>query len=77
MARKVKWLAALFVAAVLGYIVMSPMTTPTISCEVCVDFKGREACRTARGPTRDGAIVTARDNAGRRIPWGSSSRWRR
>jgi hypothetical protein len=63
MSKKVKLVVAIFFLAVLGYIVTSPMATSKVSCEVCVDFKGRQACRTARGPTRDGAIVTARDNA--------------
>lgn len=52
-----------FVVAVVGYVVTSSMTTAKVSCEVCVDFKGRRACRTARGATREEAIVTARDNA--------------
>ncbi len=47
----------------LGFIIWSSMGVATVSCEVCIDFKGRQACRTARGPTRDEAIVTARDNA--------------
>jgi hypothetical protein len=52
-----------FIVAVVGYIVTSSMGTAKVSCEVCMDFKGRQACRTARGPTRDDAIMTARDNA--------------
>jgi hypothetical protein len=63
MSKKVRIVVVVFVVAVIGYIVTSSMGTSKVSCEVCVDFKGRQACRTARGPTRDEAIVTARDNA--------------
>ena len=52
---------ALLVVAV--YIVSSSIGTSKVTCEVCMDFKGRQACRTARGPDVEGAIVTARDNA--------------
>lgn len=54
---------ALALVAVAGYIVFSSMGVATVSCEVCMDFKGREACRSARGPSQEDAIVTARDNA--------------
>jgi hypothetical protein len=63
MPKALKFLLALAVAGVLAYIVTSTSESKAVSCEVCVDFKGRKECRTARGPTRDQAIVTARDNA--------------
>ena len=63
MSKTVKLVVLAFVLAVVGYIVTSSMGVAKVSCEVCIDFKGRRACRTARGPTRDDAIVTARDNA--------------
>ena len=63
MSKKVRLVIVGFVVAVVVYIVTSSMGTAKVSCEVCIDFKGRQACRTARGPTRDDAIVTARDNA--------------
>ncbi len=63
MSKKMRVVVLVFVLAVVGYIVTSSMGLAKVSCEVCVEFKGRQACRTARGPTRDGAIVTARDNA--------------
>lgn len=31
--------------------------------EVCMEFRGRTACRTAAGPTREDAVRTAADNA--------------
>lgn len=63
MSKKVKFVVVAFVLAIVVYIVTSSMGLAQVSCEVCIDFKGRQACRTARGPTRDDAIVTARDNA--------------
>ena len=63
MSKKIRLVVVVFVVAVIGYIVTSSMGTAKVSCEVCVDFKGRQACRTARGPTRDEAIVTALDSA--------------
>jgi hypothetical protein len=32
-------------------------------CEVCVEFQGRRACRTAASATRDQAVRTATENA--------------
>ncbi len=61
--KKMRLVIVVFVLAVVGYIVTSTMGIAKVRCEVCIDFKGRQACRTARGPTRDEAIVTARDNA--------------
>jgi recombinational DNA repair protein RecR len=63
----------LLAAAVLGaalYILLSPTTLGKVSCEVCMEFKGKEDCRTARAPSRDDAIVTARDNACAQIAFG-------
>lgn len=63
MSKRMRAVIVLFVLAVVGYVVTSSMSTAKVSCEVCIDFKGRQACRTARGPTREDAIRTARDNA--------------
>ncbi len=63
MSKKVKLVIVVCVLAVFVYIVTSSMGTAKVSCEVCLDFKGRQTCRSARGPTRDEAIAAARDNA--------------
>lgn len=67
MPKPLKVLLVLAVAGVLAYIVTSTSESKAVSCEVCVEFKGREACRTARGATREQAIDTAQDNACARI----------
>ena len=51
---------ALLTIAVLVSAVLRQQQT---SCEVCVTFHGRTACRTAIGPTRDEAVRTAVDTA--------------
>ena len=63
MSKKIRLIVVVFVVAMVAYVVISSMGTAKVSCEVCIDFKGRQACRTARGPTRDEAIATARNNA--------------
>jgi len=58
MSKSVKIVIVILVLGVMGYIVTSSIATSKLSCEVCIDFKGRKACRTARGPTRDIAPPT-------------------
>ncbi|MGH9322019.1 MAG: hypothetical protein ACRD21_04180 [Vicinamibacteria bacterium] len=70
MPKAVKILLAIALAAVFAYILLSPTRLGKVSCEVCMEFKGQEACRTAKGPSRDEAISTARDNACARIAFG-------
>ena len=63
MPKKMNLVILLAVVAIGGYIIVSSMGTATVTCEVCMEFKGREACRTARGADRDEAIITARNGA--------------
>jgi len=70
MSKRVKLLLAAAVLAAFAYIVLSPARLGKVSCEVCMEFMGRDACRTARGPSREDAISTARDNACARIAFG-------
>lgn len=70
MSKRIKIGLAIAIAAAVGYILFSPMQLGKVSCEVCMEFKGQEACRTARGPSRDEAAATARDNACARVAFG-------
>ena len=70
MSKRVKILLVVVFAAVVGYILLSPMQLGKVSCEVCMEFKWQKVCRTARGPGRDEATVTARDNACAQIAFG-------
>jgi hypothetical protein len=51
------------VLAIIGLIVYSSMNLSSHRVEVCIDFQGRQACRTASGETRENAIRTAASNA--------------
>lgn len=44
-------------------LVMSASDATAWQCEVCVTFRGAQACREALGPTADDAKRTAQDNA--------------
>jgi hypothetical protein len=52
---------------VVVYVVVSSFGLSQESCEVCMEFEGRESCRTARAPSREEAIQAARNNACARI----------
>jgi hypothetical protein len=47
----------------LAYLVYSSLNLGGVSCEVCVEFAGRTACRTATGTTSVEATQTAQSNA--------------
>ena len=70
MPKAFRFLLAAAIVGVVLYIVLSPSRLGKVSCEVCMEFDGREDCRTARAPSRDEAIVTARDNACAQIAFG-------
>jgi hypothetical protein len=70
MPKPIKLLLAAAVIGVVLYIVLSPSRLGKVSCEVCMEFDGRQDCRTARAPSSDEAIVTARDNACAQIAFG-------
>ena len=46
-----------------GYVVYTSLGLDKVSCEVCVEFRGETACRTASGTTREEAVRTATENA--------------
>jgi hypothetical protein len=49
--------------AVIGLMVYSSMDLVGFRVEVCKEFRGRSACRTASGSNREAAQRTASDNA--------------
>lgn len=63
MSKKINILIAVALLGFVAYVVLSSFSLRKVSCEVCVDFQGRSACRTANGPTREEAMNTAQDNA--------------
>jgi hypothetical protein len=61
--KKTTWIAIFFVAAVLGYILLSSFSRPRVRVQVCMAFKGNRDCRTASAETRENALRTAVTNA--------------
>ena len=61
--KKTVWLAIVFVALVLGYIVVSSFQGGRSRCRVCMAFKGQRDCRTASAANRQEAQRTAVTNA--------------
>lgn len=65
--KKRGWIVALMFLSVVGYVIYSSFQIAQVSCEVCMDFQGRRACRTAQGASEADAVQTARDNACARL----------
>jgi len=61
--KKSVWLGILFLAIVVGFVVYSTLSTGRVRCEVCITFRGNQACRTASASTRELALRTATENA--------------
>ena len=61
--KKIGIAAAIIVLLTAGVVVLAMMQQADVSCEVCITFHGRRACRTALGPDRESALRTAIDNA--------------
>lgn len=57
------WLGLAFVAAVIALVVWTSTGVARFRCEVCVNFEGRPACRTAGAGTREEARRAATTNA--------------
>jgi hypothetical protein len=57
------WVTAGTLAAVVGFVVWSSLHVGQVRCEVCIDFGGRQACRSVDGPTRAEARASAINNA--------------
>src|SRR2546430_6701526 len=63
MSKTSKILIVVGFLVLMGYIVYSSLGLSKFRCEVCMEFRGGTACRTALGSTREEAIRTAADNA--------------
>lgn len=56
-----------------GIVIFWTLNLRQFSCTVCVEFQGREACRTASGATREDALRVATDNACAQVASGMSA----
>jgi len=65
--RKHPWRNTLITAAVLApiiaVVVYSSFQLSDFQCEVCMDFEGRQVCRSVTGKTEVEAVRTGIDNA--------------
>lgn len=57
------WIIAGVAIAVIGLMVYSSLDLAGYRVEVCKEYQGRTACRTASGANREAALRTASDNA--------------
>jgi hypothetical protein len=60
---KAGWIGAMFGVIILGLLFYLSLGLEQYTCEVCMDFRGRQQCRTASGADRETAMRTAQDNA--------------
>ena len=55
------WVTAAVLLGLIGFVVWSSLHIGGVRCEVCIDFNGRQACRTVDGnteqETREAAIT--------------------
>lgn len=61
--KKPVLIGVLIFAALIALIVYSTLTLGGQRVEVCMQFHGRQACRTAQGSTKELALRTATSNA--------------
>ncbi len=61
--KKTVWIAILFGALVVGYVVISSFRPKAYRCRVCISFHGASDCRTASADTREEALRAAVTNA--------------
>lgn len=52
-----------FIVALVGVLLYSTMSLRRYRVEVCMEFAGRKACRTAAAATREQALRAATENA--------------
>ena len=63
--KKSVLIAVLFIVVVIGAVVYTTLSASAsrYRCEVCVQFQGQTACRTAAAATETQALRTAQENA--------------
>lgn len=57
------WIALAALVPLFGWIVWSSFHTGSVRCEVCMEFRGRQACRAVDADGEDLAMEAARTNA--------------
>ena len=57
------WIGAVFLVAVVGWIVYSSLHSNRYRCQICLTFNGRTECRTAGAQSHEQARRAAVENA--------------
>ena len=57
------WLAAITLVGIGAVVVLSSLNVADVRCEVCISFRGREACRSVEAATEEEARAGAHSNA--------------
>lgn len=63
MSKKASLAVMLACGLFVAYVLYSSLSLDRVSCEVCVEFRGKTACRSASGATQEEAIRAATENA--------------
>jgi hypothetical protein len=63
MSRGTKWMLVLIVAGFVGWAVYDSIARVGVACDVCIEWDGREICRSGAGATEGEAITAAQQSA--------------
>jgi hypothetical protein len=61
--KKTSWLALLVLVPLIAFVVWTSFDVGATRCEVCITFRGQQACRAVDGATEEAAMAAARTNA--------------
>ena len=61
--KRTSWLALGVLTAVIGFVVYSSLMLGGVRCEICIEFRGRQACRSVDGTDEDETRRAATTNA--------------
>ena len=57
------WVTTIVLLGVVAVVVLSSLTIGSVRCEVCIEFRGRRACRAVDGNSEEEARAAAVTNA--------------
>jgi hypothetical protein len=60
--KRTSWVALVALTGIAGFVVYSSLEVGSTRCEVCLEFRGRRACRAVDGATEEEAYRAALTN---------------
>ena len=63
MAARSRWIPILAILAFAGFLAWSTLSAQKVTCEVCVDYHGRQNCATASAASEEEAVISAQNTA--------------